>query len=442
MKMKTLVSASMLLVAVLGTTPARAATEITLFRFFGGCSDEYANVTDLAKAVGECGIIQVLTNKFNAENKDGITVKTQSVEWGVYYDRLSANVAGRTPPDIAVMHRSVLPNYQVRNLLRPLAKDFAAVGIDAADFVPAAREGVSANGEIWALPFDLHALLWHVNADLFTKAGLVDDKGQPKLPTSPAELLQHAQTMKAKTGKAYFAIPSGADPMPTWQYLSWVWQQGGNIVDVEKKTMLLESKESKEALRLLNVLYAAGHANAKHDYAGAQQAFLAGEAAVLINGTWGVDTYAAQAAGPAKSGLKTYVVRDMPGIYGKDAVWSDSHTWVVPVQTKPDAAKQKAVLTFLKFLNDNSLQWARTGHLPVRASVLASAELKALPHRAEYTRTATIATAVPAIQYQRAHMDLLINELNSTWLIHKDQDKALADAQRAASSILRRSRRR
>jgi len=440
MKMKTLLPAMMLLVATLGTTPALAATEITLFRFFGGCSDEYANVTDLSKAVGECGIIQVLTNKFNAENKEGITVKTQSVEWGVYYDRLSANVAGRTPPDIAVMHRSVLPNYQVRNLLQPLGKDFATVGIDTADFVPVARDAVTANGEVWALPFDLHALLWHVNADLFIKAGLVDANGQPKMPTSPAELLQHAETMKARTGKAYFAIPSGADPMPAWQYLSWVWQQGGNIVDAEKKAAQLESKESKEALRLLNALYAAGHANRKHDYAGAQQAFLAGEAAVLVNGTWGVDTYAAQ-AGASQSALKNYVVRDMPSLYGKEAVWSDSHTWVLPKQSKPDAAKQKAALTFLKFLNDNNLQWARTGHLPVRASVLKSAEMQALPHRAEYTRTATIATAMPAIQYQRAHMDLLVNELNSTWLVNKDPNKALTDAQRAASHILRRSRR-
>jgi multiple sugar transport system substrate-binding protein len=440
MKMKTLLSATLLLVTTLGTTPARAATEITLFRFFGGCSDEYSNVTDLSKAVGECGIIQVLTNKFNAENKDGITVKTQSVEWGVYYDRLSANVAGRTPPDIAVMHRSVLPNYQIRNLLLPLGKDFAAVGIDTADFVPAAREGVTANGEIWALPLDLHALLWHVNADLFAQAGLVDAKGQPKLPTSPAELMQHAETMKAKTGKPYFAIPSGADPMPTWQYLSWVWQQGGNLVDAERKAQL-ESKESQEALRLLNALYAAGHANRKHDYAGAQQAFLAGEAAVLVNGTWGVDTYAAQAR-DAKGGLKNYVVRDMPSLYGKEAVWSDSHTWVVPKQSKPDAAKQKAALTFLKFLNDHNFHWARTGHLPVRASVLQSAEFRALPHRSEYTRTASIAAALPPIEYQRAHMDLLVNELNSTWLVNKEQDKALADAQRAASAILRRSRRR
>ena len=129
MKLKKLLSAATLLVTTLGSTAALAATELTLFRFFGGCSDEYANVTDLSKAVGECGIIQVLTNKFNAENKEGITIKTQSVEWGVYYDRLSAGMAGGNPPDIAVMHRSVLPNYLARDLVQPLGKNFTAAGI-------------------------------------------------------------------------------------------------------------------------------------------------------------------------------------------------------------------------------------------------------------------------------------------------------------------------
>jgi multiple sugar transport system substrate-binding protein len=438
MKHKTLLPAVALLATVLGSTSALAATEITLFRFFGGCSDQYGTVTDLSKAVGECGIVQVLTNKFNAENKEGITVKTVTAEWGVYYDRLSATFAGSTPPDIAVMHRSVLPNFVVRDLVTPLGKSFAETGIDAADFLPVARDAVTAKGEIYALPFDVHALVWHVNADLFTKAGLVDEKGQPKMPTSAAELMQHAEQMKAKTGKLYFAIPSANDPMPTWQYLSWVWQQGGNAITAEK-TAQLESKESKEALRLLNSLYSSGYASSKHDYAGAQQAFIHGEAAVLVNGTWGVDTYEAQSKDP-KNALKKYVVRDMPNLYGQEGVWSDSHMWVVPKQSKPDPAKQKAALSFLKFLNDNNYHWARTGQLPARASVLKSAELQALPHRAEYTKTASIAKAVPAIENQRAVQDLLVNELNSTWLVGKKPDQALSDAQRRATQILRRSR--
>ena len=49
---------------------AQDKTEISLSRFFGACEADYADVTDVSKAHGECGIITALINKFNAESKD------------------------------------------------------------------------------------------------------------------------------------------------------------------------------------------------------------------------------------------------------------------------------------------------------------------------------------------------------------------------------------
>ena len=49
-------------VLALGHAAPAQSVEITLLRFFGDCAGEYSNVTDLDKAVGECGIIQVLTD--------------------------------------------------------------------------------------------------------------------------------------------------------------------------------------------------------------------------------------------------------------------------------------------------------------------------------------------------------------------------------------------
>jgi hypothetical protein len=74
------------------------AVEITLFRFFGDCANEYASVNNVDEATGECGIIQALTNQFNAENQIGATVVTQTVDWGTYYDLLSATYASDNIP--------------------------------------------------------------------------------------------------------------------------------------------------------------------------------------------------------------------------------------------------------------------------------------------------------------------------------------------------------
>lgn len=418
-----------------GMTQAQNAVTITFYRFFGGCSDEYAGITDLAQANGECGIIQVLTNKFNAENELGITVETQNIDWFTYYDQLSSTLAGGNPPDIAVMHRLALYDYASRGLVMPLGDAFANVGIDVNDFTANALDAASYDGTVYATPWDVHALLWHINVDLMAEAGLVDENGAPILPSSPEELLAHAQQVKDATGKRYMSMAGVDDPMVVRFFEALVWQQGSDVFDEEGTKAMFNTEAGREALDLLLAIYENGHAAKDANYSVSEQDFLNGEAAIMINGTWVVDSYNAQAANP-DAPLKNYVVRDFPTLYAVPATWSDSHMWVMPVQPNPNPAKQEAALQFLKFLYDNNFAWARTGHMPIRSSVLASAEYDALPHRAEYVQTALIARAVPPAPNQRGNMDVIAEELQSTWLTGKDPQVALEDIDFRVNELL------
>src|SRR5215211_199789 len=150
---------------------AQQKTEITLARFFGSCDADYGTNTDLSKARGECGMITTLVNVFNSTNKDGIAVKPQIIEWGPYYQQLTARLAARDVPNIAVMHTAQLGDF-VR-ILEPLDEHLKTAGIDTADFTPHAKEGVTVAGKVHALPWDTHSWLWHMNVNLFKKAGLV-----------------------------------------------------------------------------------------------------------------------------------------------------------------------------------------------------------------------------------------------------------------------------
>ncbi|WP_309082936.1 extracellular solute-binding protein [Chelativorans sp.] len=427
-------------VLALGHAAPAHSVELNLIRFFGDCANEYGNVTELDKAVGECGIIQVLTNKFNAENDLGATVNTQTVDWGTYYDQLSATYSTGSIPDIAVMHRSVLPNFTTRNLVEPLAEGFAEVGVDTKDFAPAALEAVTVGETVYGLPFDLHALLFHINMDLMEQAGLVQN-GQPVLPSSPEELLQHAKQMKERTGKNYFAMESGASEfMPVRLFNTWVWQQGQDVIAADGSAANLDSDAGRAAAELLATLYSEGHINSRHDYAAAEQAFLAGDVAILINGTWVVDSYSTQAEG-GEAGLKNYRVANLPNLFSQDAVWSDSHLWVMPVDQSRSDEEQKAALAFLAFLNEHNYDWARTGHLAVRTSVLESEQFNALPQRSNYAETSQIARALPAIPGQRAIQDIMVSELSSIWLAGKSVDDVLPSMQRRVEQTLRRSQR-
>lgn len=414
---------------------ARDGVTIKFYRFFGGCTDEYAGVTDLSVAVGECGIIQVLTNKFNAENEYGITVETENVDWWTYYDRLTATFAGGEPPDIAVMHRSTLPNFLARGMFRALDEDFAAAGIDVSDFTATALEAVTFNGKVYGLPWDVHALLWHMNVDLFAQAGLVDSAGNPILPTSAEDLLAQAKQMKEQTGINYLSVAATNDPMMFRVFNAMVWQQGSDIFSEDLTSATLNTPEGRAAIELFQALFEGGYADPALDYGASEQAFLNGEAAVMINGTWPVDAYTAQAADPA-SGLSNYRVSDFPTLFGTPTTWSDTHMWVIPVQPDPAPAKYDAAVKFLKFLYDHNFEWARTGHMSVRVSVLQGPELAALPHRSEYLNTANIARAVPQIQYQRAIQDIISEELQAVWLAGKTPDQALGDAETRINDLL------
>ncbi len=414
--------------------------DVTLYRFFGGCSDQYSGVTDISQAVGECGIIQVLTNGFNAANDRGAVVHTQSIEWSAYYDRLSAAYATRHPPTVAIMNQSALPRFANRGLVLPLKQDLLAAGVPLDDVIPAALEGVMFNGDMYALPFDIHALLWHVNLDLMEQAGLVDSNGKPVLPTTPHELLAHAERVRDKTGHRYLAIPSQTDPMPVWTFETWVWQQRSALISADLHSVQVNTVPAETALGLLQVLYEKGYANPGHDYAGAEQAFLNGEATILINGTWVVDTYLAQSRLPGVK-LKRYTVHPVPRLFDESAAWADSHVWVIPRQEEPNAAAHEAAIALLKFFFEQSGHWAKTGHLPVRKSTLAGRAFQSLPQRTQYMDTAAIAHGSAPVDDHRAIQDALIQDINATWILPRNPRESLHQAQEHVERLLERRRR-
>lgn len=220
---------------------------------------------------------------------------------------------------------------------------------------------------------------------------------------------------------------------------SLLWQQGVDVISADGKKASINTPEGLNAAKLISSIYSEGLANAALDYPGAEQAFLNGEAGILINGTWGVDNYNAQAAS-GKVALKNYRVANVPQLYAKPAVWADSHMWVMPKDDNRSSEKTQAALAFMKFLYDNNFQWSRTGHLSVRESVLGSEEFKTLPHRAEFADTAKAATALPQIQNERAIYNAMTTDLNAMWLTGTDPQSAVDAMQASVERILRRNR--
>jgi multiple sugar transport system substrate-binding protein len=243
------------------------------------------------------------------------------------------------------------------------------------------------------------------------------------------------------TGKNFIAVESqSAEGMMVRFFQSLLWQQGVEVLSEDGTTANINGPEGVEAATFIKQIYDEGLADPSLDYPGAEQAFLNGDAGIIINGTWVVDSYNAQAEG-GSVGLQNYQVASVPALYGgQSAVWADSHMWVIPADESRSPEELDAAVDFMKFLNDNNFQWSRTGHLSVRQSVIDSPEFAALPHRASFSNTSEIANAVPQTQNQRGIFNAMISDFNAMWLTGADPQTALDAAQANVERILRRNR--
>jgi multiple sugar transport system substrate-binding protein len=387
--------------------------------FFGACEKTTAGVTDVTKAKNECETIQILKNAFNANNKHGIKVEPLGgTAWKSYYDSLNAAYAGGTAPDVAAMHGSRLTGYTKRNLLYKLDDHLKVTGANIEDAAPAAREAVTYEKGTYGLPFDMHAALVHLNVGLFKKAGLVDAQGKPKLPTSPEEFLAHAEQMKAKTGKNYFGTARVNDGLGSNIWRALIWQQGSNILNEDNTKATVDTPESRKALEFMDKVFGK-YADPNQTYDAAQLAFLKGDTAMLMNGTWVVDQY-------DKEAPFDYQVADFPTLYEKPATWADSHTWVIPQQKNSDPVRYRAALEFVSYLYEHSGDWAiHTGHLAARSSVLNSEEYKKAPQRANYVTTGTTSAHTnPRVTNWPAADDAIVENLDAIWFKRTPVDAA------------------
>lgn len=427
-------AAALIGLALSGCGVAQAPNEIVVQRFFGTCDAQYGSQTDVASAQTECGIITTLINKFREQNPD-ISVRVSTVAWPGY-NQLSAQMATNDSPDVVTMHESAIPDFQSRKLLEPMAAGLRGAGVDPASFTQASLKGVTINGEIYGLPFDTWAPLWHINLNYFRKAGLVHE-GKPILPTSPDELLAQARQFKERTGKPYL-VQALANQKPVYArnlYTFLMQQNSGFFADPQH--IKLQTPEARRVVELFKTIYDENLTTKDQDYAAATRGFMNGDGGVYLVGTWMIGDYEAESRRPDRPLTNGYTVYPYPQLFpAQDAAFVDGHSWVMPVKQRTPQQRE-AVFRLLKFLADNDFEWSRTGHLPAFTNVIESERFNALPYRDNLAKLSVTGTPLPAgVQRRFAIEDIIGEELAPAIAGQKSIDDALADAEHRVNDLL------
>ena len=418
---------------VMSCAPTDQRTHINLQRFFGECGAAYGHSIDVAKAEGECGIMTVLINRFNAQNRD-IVVDTNVVAWPGYA-QLTAQLAARDPPDLVTMHQGVLTDYAARGLAEPIEPVLRDAGIGPDAFTDAARRGVTKNGVMYGMPWDTIGGLFHVNTKLFAKAGLMRG-GRPVFPTSPAELLIQARQFKARTGKPYFIQSQVNDPATHVRNLYTYLLAQDAVIFPDAHHIRLATPQATEIVNLFRTINTERLSTLDQDTPAAINSFLNGDGGIYPTGTWMIGSFEKEAETPGRPLYQSYGVYPYPRLWGHPAAFVDGHSWVMPKRTRSPATRA-AIARFLRFMADHNFDWARTGHVSAVKSVVASPQFAALPHRADIAPLAVVGRPLPGtIRRQGAIEGILGEELAAAVSGQKPVARALADAERRTNRLL------
>ncbi|MFZ5871839.1 MAG: ABC transporter substrate-binding protein [Actinomycetota bacterium] len=311
---------------------------------------------------GDGPFMQQMVETFNGEHEN-ITVEMNVLQWSDYYSKVPNAVSSGSGPDVGVMHIDQLATNAARQVILPLDDLADALELTEGDFHPVVWNAAIYQDRRYGIPLDVHPLGFYYNKALLQQGGVSEP------PTDAASWDAAVQAMMAAGVQQPFWVTA------TWpahlMFVSLLHQHGGSLYDEEAAKALFAEPPGVEALEWY-VSWLDKGASPRDVANDAQaQAFRQGRNALTWDGIWMMNEW------EKVDGLD-WGASPVPTIGDEPAVWASSHQLVVMRQRSQDENKLHAAQTFISWLSENSLEWAKSGQIPARNSVREGAEFQAL----------------------------------------------------------------
>jgi multiple sugar transport system substrate-binding protein len=336
-----------------------------------------------------------LVKQFNKEHP-GVNVKMVVQQWADYYQKVPQAVASGRGPDVGVMHVDTLATNAARNVILPLDDVAKQLNLQANDFASIIWNAGMYQGKRYGIPLDTHPLGFYYNKAHLRKAGVTT------VPQTKAQLDDAMQKLQKAGIKNPFWQSS------TWpahlMFMSLLWQFGGDLYNEDATQATFNSKAGVDALtwqvNLVKQGYSPKNVASDADYI----AFKNEKNSFHWDGIW-------QSQDLAKTKLD-WGVAPLPMIGSQRAAWAGSHNLVIMRQPRPDDKKLQAAKTFIGWISQHSIEWAKGGQVPARNSVRNSAAFKGLKAQSVFAKEVGYVhypPAVPGIGDAQAEMEAAVN---------------------------------
>ncbi|MBV1693157.1 MAG: sugar ABC transporter substrate-binding protein [Hyphomicrobiales bacterium] len=225
-----------------------------------------------------------LWEQFLAEftSRTGHKVKAQYIAHGQMQQRLFVALSSGTGPDVLMTDNGFIPGFAEAGLLLDLTDR-----VKATDYLPAVLPGGAYGGRQYAVPVYVN------NQMLFVNHTLLNEARVSRAPETWEELKQTAVAMRA-LGQDRFGLSLGSSIWGASQWYNFIWQNDGEIVDLQSKVRFnepaaVESLEflgglvTKERVCPPSVLTA-------RSWDEVHAPFVQGRAGMMLSGDWAIGT--------------------------------------------------------------------------------------------------------------------------------------------------------
>lgn len=375
----------------------------------------------------------------------GIKIKAEYIPSGdALIQKLITAIKSNTAPDISWLHSDFMENLVEANAIYKMEKFINGPnGIskeDMDDIYPALLQLSSWRDTLYSLPMEATNLALLYNKQMFRDAGL--DPNHP--PQTWDELYQDAKKLtfdKNGDGKfdqvgLFFPIYPAAGPLGpymVWQWMPFLWQAGGYMINKEQTQVLFNSQAGVQALTLWQKVYNDMHLGTfTIDY---DVAFASKRLAMAMDGPWDLPRY--------RELLKNldWGFAPLPSGPSKRATVVGGEYLAIFKQCQhPDSAWQ-----FIKWMikPETQAKWAMSsGYLPIRHAVLSIPQfqnyLKEHPRYKVFVDQMDYTQAQRPIDYGGMEISKnLAQAIEEATVGHKDPKQALDDAAAKSNAILK-----
>jgi multiple sugar transport system substrate-binding protein len=296
-----------------------------------------------------------LVSKFEAANP-GITVRLEITTTDGLPQRVLTALQSGAAPDIIDVQHGWVNGYAQNGLVIPMDE----VVTEREDYVPAALDYVTWDGQIWGVPYriETHAVIF--NKGDFTAAGL-----DPESPPETWDALVEAATALTGEGKSGFAITGGGEVGNTiFRSLPFIWMNGGSIISDDMTTATVNEPAAVEAVTFYTDFFLKGLSPAstlENDGTANRRLFIAETVSMYQSGQF--DVASIRQENPDID----IGVMPIPHPEGKEtAAILGGWSFVIPT----DAANPEEAKTVVRFLAEAENQGALTDTFPARTSAM------------------------------------------------------------------------